>query len=457
MDKMIGKKWQQKLPFLLGNGDSRSTLINRNILHSTIVKGLSILVNFLLVPITIRFTTAADYGVWLTLSSLITMANFFDLGIGNGLRNKLSEALAKNEQAKAKRLIGTAYLFTAVLSVVFTIILTVCNEYINWMPYLGLQNGNETALKALVSVIIITFCFQFTAQIINTIYYAIQQAAMVAVSFLVGSIFSLLLILLLGYLNITGLFWMGIAYVSGNLLALLVLTARLFFFARPDLQPVFTGIRKEEIRQLFSLGGKFFLIQVVSIFQFQIANVLISRHLSLVEVAEYNVAFKLFSVISMAFSILITPVWSAATDAVAKNEYDWIRNTVRALQKTWLKMLGLIVLLLAISPLLFKLWLGDSIHVNFSTSAGIAVYMAVYTFSMIYVYLLNGMGVLNVQFYLSLAVLVLFFPIAHFFIDTLNLGIIGVSLALIVANLNGFLAAPLQLSKILRSKTGSAS
>src|SRR5690606_15748909 len=132
-----------------------------------------------------------------------------------------------------------------------------------------------------------------------------------------------------------------------------------------------------------------------------------------------------------------------------KNDYEWIRKTILSLQKTWLKMLGIIILILVTSPLIFKIWLGDSVSVSFITSLGIAIYMAVYTFSMIYVYMLNGMGVLNVQFYFSLALLILFFPIAYFFINTLGLGIFGVSMALIAANINGFLAAPIQLKNIL--------
>ncbi|HEY8397680.1 MAG TPA: oligosaccharide flippase family protein [Flavihumibacter sp.] len=453
---MFSKHWIQRLPFLLGGADARSRTINRNILYSVLVKGLSILVNFILVPVTIRFTTASDYGIWLTLSSIITMANFFDLGIGNGLRNKLSEALAVGDISKGKRLIGTAYLFSTGISLAFTILLVACNRHFDWIGFLGIENANHAELKALLNVIIITFCIQFTAQLINTIYFAIQQSAMVAFSFLAGNLLSLILILLLGYLDINGLFWMGFAYVSGNILALLGLTLHLFLVRRRDLAPSFTGIQKSEVKELFSLGGKFFLIQVVAIFQFQIASVLISRYLTSLDVTEYNVAFKLFSVVTMAFGIIITPIWSAATDAVSKNDYEWIRKTIQSLQKTWLKMLGIIILILISSPLIFKIWLGDSVHVNFITSLGIALYMAVYTFSMIYVYMLNGMGVLNVQFYFSLALLLFFFPIAYFFINTLGLGIFGVSMALIVANINGFLAAPIQLKNILHSKIGRA-
>ena len=179
---------------------------------------------------------------------------------------------------------------------------------------------------------------------------------------------------------------------------------------------------------------------------------LISRYLNSEDVVEYNVAYKLFSVVTMAFSILITPIWSAASEAIAKNDYEWIRSTAAALQKKWLLSILVLVVLVLISPYLFYWWLGTSVQVRWVTSISIAVYVGLYTYSMIYVYFLNGMGLLNVQFYIAIALLILFFPAAYFFIEILNLGIAGVSMALIFANINGFIAAPIQFKSFLRSK-----
>lgn len=449
---MIGKNWIRKLPFLLNKDDERSLRVNSSILYSLLIKGASIIINFILVPVSLDFTNTEDYGIWLTISSLITMASFFDLGIGNGLRNKLTEALAKGELITSRRLIGTAYLFTGIISLLLTGIWLLLNSVIDWVGILGLDSNRSSEFQSLFHIIIITFCIQFTAQLINTIYYALQKPAMVGLSFLLGSALSLLVMLALSVAGIKGLFWMGLAFVGGTILSLLLLTAKLFLMDRPDLKPVFTDIRRQEVRDLFALGGKFFLLQVVSIFQFQIANVLISRYLNSVDVVEYNVAYKLFSVVTMAFSILITPIWSAASEAIAKKDYEWIRSTAAALQKNWLlSMLGLVVLVL-ISPNLFYWWLGTSVEVRWVTSISIAIYVGLYTYSMIYVYFLNGMGLLNVQFYIAIALLILFFPAAYFFIEILNLGIAGVSLALIFANVNGFIAAPIQFKSFLRSK-----
>lgn len=73
---MFGKNSLKKIPLLLNKDDERSVRVNRNILNSVFIKGASILINFILVPVSLDFTNTEDYGIWLTISSLITMASF---------------------------------------------------------------------------------------------------------------------------------------------------------------------------------------------------------------------------------------------------------------------------------------------------------------------------------------------------------------------------------------------
>lgn len=75
-------------------GDERSLNVKKNIALMILVKGGSILLSLLLVPLTLNYVDNECYGVWLTLSSMVVWISFFDIGINNGLRNRLTEALA---------------------------------------------------------------------------------------------------------------------------------------------------------------------------------------------------------------------------------------------------------------------------------------------------------------------------------------------------------------------------
>ena len=66
-------------------GDSRSAKVKKNILGSFVVKGISILVSLILVPLTIGYVSSELYGIWLTLASVISWVALFDLGFGKRL------------------------------------------------------------------------------------------------------------------------------------------------------------------------------------------------------------------------------------------------------------------------------------------------------------------------------------------------------------------------------------
>src|SRR5690606_35773724 len=90
--------------------DSRSKRQFTNILVSAIMKGAAIFCSFLLVPVCLEYLDVKSYGIWLTITSVVSWISFLDGGLGNGLKNKLSEALANNDRLTASKLISSAYL-----------------------------------------------------------------------------------------------------------------------------------------------------------------------------------------------------------------------------------------------------------------------------------------------------------------------------------------------------------
>ena len=68
------------------------------------------------VPLLLNYLDAERYGVWLTLTSIVGWFTFFDAGLGNGLRNNLTEAFAKGNMIQAKEYISTTY---AIIGLIF--------------------------------------------------------------------------------------------------------------------------------------------------------------------------------------------------------------------------------------------------------------------------------------------------------------------------------------------------
>ena len=443
---------REKLKGLTSENHERTRLAKKNIILSFIIKGLSIAINLVFVPLTINYIDAERYGIWLTLSSIIIWFNFFDMGLGNGLRNKLVEAIAKNDVEEERKLISTTYVsLTAIALLIIGLYISIM-LFIQWDTLLNVSATYREELQTLGLIIVIMFSFQFVLQLINTINSAHQKVFLTSLVFLTGSIFSLLFILILRS-NIPGsILLVGTAMFAGNLLAFLLFSIHFFFFTRPDLLPSFKHFSRSSSKKLLNLGGKFFIIQIAAIVQYQTANVLISRSFSSTQVTEYNIAYRLFIILVMVFSIIVAPLWSAVTDAQSKGDFDWIRRTERKLLFLWsLFALGALGIL-AISNFLYTVWLGDAITIPISVSFGVMLYIISQSFGMIYVYILNGLGRLKTQYYLSIITMIYFIPLAYWLSVTLNWGVLGICIALILSNINGLIAAPVEYYKFIKRK-----
>lgn len=80
-----------------------------------IFKGGTILISLILVPMTLSYLNPYEYGIWLTLSSTLAWIYTFDIGLGNGLRNKLTEALALNDLKLARIYVSTSFFSLLIL------------------------------------------------------------------------------------------------------------------------------------------------------------------------------------------------------------------------------------------------------------------------------------------------------------------------------------------------------
>ena len=95
----------------------------RQVKGSVLFKGLAVAATFLAVPLMIRYLGQEQYGIWSTLLSIMSWVVFFDLGIGNGLRNKLAESLAKHQVSEAAGYIASGYTWIGAISVLLFVLI----------------------------------------------------------------------------------------------------------------------------------------------------------------------------------------------------------------------------------------------------------------------------------------------------------------------------------------------
>ena len=425
------------------NGNTRTIAMKRNVLYMLLIKGCSIFLGMFTVPLTLGYVNNETYGLWLTISSMISWMSYFDIGINNGLKNNLAAAFAKNDFELGKRLVSTTYAVLILIFIPIMVVLLFVVQFIDLDSILNISSGSVRGLRLTVCITISYFCIQFILSTLNVILLADQKPADSSFRILCTQLFSIIIIYLLTLTTKGNLVYLCLASTFAPLLILFLFNVVLFSGRYKKIAPNIKYINFSLVPTLMNLGIKFFIIQIAVLIQFQLTNFLIMRYYGPSDVTEYNVAQKYFSMLFMVWNIIITPLWVATTDAFVREDFIWIRNALKKYLKLTLVFLSLGILMFFVSPLFFKLWLHDTVMVSKGLSFWLLVYYFVQIFASVFVIVLNGCGVLKTQTITSI-ISPFVFLLVFFLLKGYGVGFYSVLIASIVANFNGIVIAPIQ-------------
>jgi len=378
-------------------GHKRTLQAKKNIAYSFILKGVSVICMLLLVPLTINYVNPIQYGIWLTLSSIMVWFSFFDIGFGQGLRNKLTEAITLGNIALAKTYVSTTYFIIAIISAFILLLFFLINPYLNWSKVLNAPNSNPDELSLVATVIFCVFSLQFVLQLINTVATAHQNVVVSSLTNSLGNLISLILVFICTKTVHGSLLILCISIGISPIIVLIICNLILFNGKYKAYSPSYKFLKFEYAKDLLFIGIKFFIIQLGLLFFYNVDNILISNLIGPGAVTSYNIAYKYFGVITMISGIIMTPFWSAFAEAHHKGDYEWVKKTVRMLQKLVGVILILGLFLLVISKYVYQLWVGNKVTISFSLSAVLCFYTVFNTYRTIFIYYINGVSKLKIQ------------------------------------------------------------
>lgn len=177
--------------------DQRTNVIKKNIVISFIYKMLSIALSLAIVPVTVNYVNGEQYGIWLTISSIVAWIGYFDLGLGHGLRNKYAVAKARGNVKLIKQLISTTYiLFVAIFAIIF-LVFSIANRYIDWCSFLKITQLDNSALRTIMFALVGFFCLNMVFKILNSLLLADQRTGYASGITVIEQFCSLLIILII--------------------------------------------------------------------------------------------------------------------------------------------------------------------------------------------------------------------------------------------------------------------
>lgn len=362
-----------------------------------VLKGISVLCTLLIVPLTIDYVSKYEYGIWLTISSLVSWLSFFDLGISNGLRNKFIEAIEKKKHKLARIYVSTAYtIITIIVGVVWAAALA-ASFFIDWCKVLNAEPNLSKELLWTIIIVISNFSILFILGINRSLLNAIQKPA-IASAFDTATQ-ALLCIVLLILTNLTDGTLTNLAFAMGGTSLVVLVASNIWTFRGilREYKPTLRLVRFRLAKGIVSIGVLFFLIQIISIVFYQTNNLIISHYIGPDEVVVYNIAYKYMQILSMIFTILIAPFWSAYAEAYVNSDYNWMRHTTKKLIQI-VALIGLLGLaMIAISNWFYHIWLKDTVQVPLTITVLVFAFHICTIWSTLWTQILCGLGKIKLQ------------------------------------------------------------
>ena len=398
---MFGEKYLLRLKKIMSDADERNLL--RNILLAFLVKGISLFVSLFSMPLYIKyFDDNAALGMWYTILSMLSWINLCDLGLGNGLRNRLTEALALGQNEKAKEYISATYAVLCRIILPISVIICILLQFVNFNNFFNISDAvvDGRDIKFAMIILVLGVCVNFIVKVITNVIYALQKSSFNNVLTLISSILPLIFISVFRGDDVsTNLVLLSIVHVLSINIPLII--ASIVLFNSEPLKrckPSFKKVSKEAAKDTLNFGMHFFLAQIFFMLLMQTNEIIITNLFSPDYVVDYSVYYKLFTAIGSLFMLALAPMWSKVTKDFSEKKFTKIKNTHKILSIIALLACVFELLVVPFLQIIVDVWLKeDAIIVEYGVAIAFAVYGGLYIFNIVLTTIANGIGEVRSQ------------------------------------------------------------
>ncbi|MGL5049827.1 MAG: lipopolysaccharide biosynthesis protein [Fusobacteriaceae bacterium] len=428
---------------------NRGEVLKKHLSLGFVYKILAMGLSYVSIPLFLRYLGNKDYGLWMVIFSTISWIFMFDLGIGNGLKNKLAECLVQKNYIDAREYITTGYIILTSLSAIFLLVGHIGIKFIKIKELLSLDGYDELFLKKLVLTIFSITILNFVVGLYKVFYMAEHNSTIGNISSLIFQGVYIILLLTLKKFNMISLLNIGVVYPSLNLVVGIAFTIK-YFKKNKELIPRIEYFDKKKIKSIGGVGLEFFIIQISMLIILTSDNIIITKLLGVEAVTPYNIISKLFQTFLVFSSIILGPLWTLFLDAYLKKDKAWILSILKKLNILYLFLCLGVVITVALTPLITMVWLQNPIEIPKFLTAFWGMFILIRVYGDIYLYFVNGVGTIKLQMLLFVFGAIINIPLSIYFVKTFNLGSSGVILATNLSMLPLSVFIPIQAYRIIK-------
>jgi O-antigen/teichoic acid export membrane protein len=388
--------------FDTSTAEGRSRERYRRVAITTIAGGASKAVGALTllvtVPLTLSYLGAERYGLWMTIASVVTVLNFADFGIGNGLINAVSEANGKEDQDLARHYVSSAFFMLCGIAIFLSLVFAISYPHIPWQRLFNVHSGLAAVESGpAVAVFFVCFIVNIPLSIVSRIQVGYQQTFENTLWLAFGNILALCTVVLACKLK-AGLPWLVLAMSGAPIIATILNGVVLLGRERPWLLPAWRFADKEAGRAIFRVGMMFLVLQIAVALSFSADNIIVAQTLGSSAVTQYAIPVKMFGALTVVFTSILAPLWPAYGEALARREFSWIRKTLkRSIAFGLAFAIPTNLFLLFFGRKIIHMWVGTKVSPSCSLLGGLAIWGILNAIGFPISMFLNGASVIRFQ------------------------------------------------------------
>lgn len=389
-------------PYSTKTAEGRSLERQRRIALTSITalvgKVLNVALPLITIKVTYSYLGVEVYGLWSAVVTFFALFAFSDLGLGNGLQTKLSQASGTDDVNVCRSIISNTYLILWLVSVFLLIVLLSTFKFVDWSKVMNAQSDEAKVLAAsVVFIIVLPKILSIPVAIIHRTQYALQEGFRSNTWGIVGSLINVICVVVIAKLNLGKLTLLTVS----SFLSLFVSALNMFVyfrFQRPELRFTHRLFDKAVAKELLSIGILFCVLSILTTFGLSMDTFIVARTCSLQDAASYSIVYRLTAIGSGIVGVISAPLWGANGEAIARGDVEWVEhNTKRMSLFMGLFTVLVCIVVLVFAKFIFRIWMGDDFSFSYSSLVWMSVMQVLLAFISPWFMVLNAYGVVKKQ------------------------------------------------------------
>ena len=414
-------------PHSSGLGGLRTKRLKFAVITSIFSKIITVCVQLIAIPVAVNALGAERYGVFVTLTAVLAWISLANVGLEPGLTRGIALSAADGDLAREERYLSSSFFLVAgIASVLLTLLILVV-----WKAPVETLFGNEYAgfsseIRWGLLLLGLLFVLKLVLSVIEAARAGYQEQYITNLCMSAGNALSIALLFVVAsyWPTVAG---MIVAVYGAVVLAQLLNGIHLLGFSRSYLMPRLGYFNLGLSKVLVGSGLALFLIYVSSFVNQQLSLFISGRELGPTSAASLAIMLRMSELLGGVIMMITFPLWPAITEAVARRDISWVRNSYRkiALYSTSYSVAAGVTVAIAGQTIVY-LWIGPEVLPSVLLQVLVGLYFVLWSWAHVNHMTLIGLGWLWPTALMVLTESLIMIPLALWFMAWMgNAGLVA--------------------------------